>query len=104
MRSAHPARPQVAPTTFRCATVSKSELARLRTIEHVVRLGRVTHIGPDQIDLEHGSIPTDSGQVHVDCSASGLRAKLPYRPAFADGQITLQQIRACQPVFSAELA
>jgi hypothetical protein len=42
----------------------------------VVRLGRVTHIGPDQIDLEHGSIPTDSGQVHVDCSASGLRAKL----------------------------
>jgi hypothetical protein len=75
----------------------------LRSIENVVRLGRVTHIGPDRIELTGGSIPTDRGQVHVDCSAAGLRTG-PARPVFADGRITLQQIRACQPVFSAALA
>jgi NAD(P)-binding Rossmann-like domain len=95
--------PRTEPAIFRCATISEPELARLRSIENVVRLGRVRHIGPDRIDLEHGSIPADRGQVHVDCSASGLRAE-PGRPVFADDQITLQQVRACQPVFSAALA
>jgi NAD(P)-binding Rossmann-like domain len=95
--------PDVEPTMYRCATVSQAELVRLRSIENVVRLGRVTHIGPDEITLAGGSIPTDLGQVHVDCSAPGLRTE-PGRPVFADGQITLQQVRACQPVFSAALA
>jgi len=93
----------VEPAMYRCATVSEAELVRLRSIQNVVRLGRVTHIGPDRIELEHGSIPAARGQVHVDCSASGLRSE-PGRPVFADRQITLQQIRACQPVFSAALA
>jgi len=95
--------PDVKPTMYRCATVSEAELVRLRSIQDVVRLGRVTHIGPDRIELAGGSIPADRGQVHVDCSAAGLRTG-PGRPVFADGQITLQQIRACQPVFSAALA
>jgi len=38
----------------------------------------------------------------VDCSAAGLRTK-PARPVFDGDLITLQQIRACQPVFSAAL-
>src|SRR5580704_10495516 len=95
--------PGVEPTMFRCATVSQEELVRLRGIKNVIRLGRVTRIGPDQIDLADGSIPADRGQVHVDCTAAGLRTQ-PARPVFDDGQITLQQIRACQPVFSAALA
>jgi hypothetical protein len=95
--------PAVEPTMYRCATVSEAELVRLRDIENVVRLGRVTQIGPDRIELSGGSIPADRGQVHVDCTAAGLRIG-PSRPVFADGQITLQQIRACQPVFSAALA
>jgi NAD(P)-binding Rossmann-like domain len=95
--------PGVEPTMYRCATVSQVELACLRSIEDVVRLGRVMHIGTDQITLAGGSIPTDPGQVHVDCSAPGLRIG-PGRPVFADGQVTLQQVRACQPVFSAALA
>lgn len=92
----------VEPTTFRCATVSQDELASLRSIENVIRLGRVTRIGPDQIQLANGSVPTDRGQVHVDCSGAGLRIK-PARPVFNGGLITLQQIRACQPAFSAAL-
>jgi hypothetical protein len=92
----------VEPTTFRCATVSQDELVSLRSIENVIRLGRVTRIGPDQIELADGSVPADRGQVHVDCSAAGLRTK-PARPVFNGSLITLQQIRACQPVFSAAL-
>ena len=38
----------------------------------------------------------------MDCSAAGLRTK-PARPVFNGGSITLQQIRACKPVFSAAL-
>jgi NAD(P)-binding Rossmann-like domain len=94
--------PAVEPTMYRCATVSQAELASLRRIQNIVRLRRVVHIAPDRIVLEHGSIPTDSGQVHVDCSAAGLHLASA-RPVFADGRITLQQIRACQPAFNAAL-
>ncbi len=94
--------PGVEPTMFRCATVSQDELASLRSIENVIRLGRVKRIGPDQIELADGSVPTDRGHIHVDCSAAGLRMKST-RPVFNDNVITLQQIRACQPVFSAAL-
>jgi hypothetical protein len=82
--------------------VSQDELVSLRSIENVIRLGRVTRIGPDQIELAGGSVPADRGQVHVDCSAAGLRTN-PARAVFNGGLITLQQIRACQPVFSAAL-
>jgi NAD(P)-binding Rossmann-like domain len=95
--------PEVEPSTFRCATVSQDELARLRSIGDVIRLGRVTRLGPDRIDLAGGSVPTGPGQVHVDCSAAGLRTR-PARPVFSGNVITLQQFRSCQPVFSAALA
>ena len=94
--------PAVEPTMYRCATVSQDELASLRRIENVVRLGRVVHIAADRIVLEAGSIPTDAGQVHVDCTAAGL-VLAPARPVFADGRITVQQIRTCQPAFNAAL-
>jgi hypothetical protein len=94
--------PAVQPTMYKCATVSQDELGRLRRIRNVVRQGRVIHIAPDRIVLEDGSIPTDGGQVHVDCSAVGLRLA-PGRPIFDAGRITLQQIRTCQPTFNAAL-
>lgn len=95
--------PVVEPTMYRCATVSESELTSLQRIENVVRLGRVVHIGPDQIALEAGTIPATAGHVYVDCSATGLRMA-PARPVFTPGRITLQAIRSCQPTFSAALA
>ena len=95
--------PEVEPATFRCATVSTDELARLRGIGDVIRLGRVASLGPDRIELAGGSVPTGPGQVHVDCSAAGLRVS-PGRPVFSADLITLQQVRSCQPVFSAALA
>ncbi|MGD0852714.1 MAG: NAD(P)-binding protein [Acidimicrobiales bacterium] len=92
----------IAPTMFRCATVSQSELENLRRIENVVRHGRVTHIGAERIELEHGSIPTDAQQIHVDCTGDGL-PRGPARPIFQSDRITLQPMRTCQPTFNAAL-
>jgi NAD(P)-binding Rossmann-like domain len=94
--------PDVEPTMYRCAILSAGEMASLRRIKNVVRLGRVVRIGVEEIELEHGSIPTDPGQVHVDCTASGLRLS-PARPIFEADRITLQQVRWCQPTFNAAL-
>jgi hypothetical protein len=93
---------RVEPTMYRCATVSTAELEQLRSIDNVVRLGRVRGIGTHEIVLERGTIPTDVGQVHVDCTAAGLRVS-PGRPIFDDDRITLQQVRICQPTFNAAL-
>jgi hypothetical protein len=92
--------PHVAPTMYHGSTLTVAELRRLQTIEHVVRLGRVKSIRADEIELEHGTIPTDRGQLHVDCSAAGL-GKAPARPIFERGRITLQCISTVFPTFNA---
>jgi hypothetical protein len=94
--------PAVTPTMYRCATVSRGELEVLSRIARVVRQGRVRAVGSEQIVLEEGSIPTDRRQVHVDCTAAGLRVS-PGRPIFDKDRITLQQVRSCQPTFNAAL-
>jgi hypothetical protein len=48
---------RVEPTMYRCATVSTGELEQLRSIENVVRQGRVRSIGTNQIVLENGTFP-----------------------------------------------
>lgn len=84
--------PEVEPTVFRGATLSEAEREGLRRITNVVRRGRVVHVGVDRITLEEGSIPTDRGQVHVDCTAAGLRLA-PARPIFEPHRITVQTVR-----------
>ena len=94
--------PDERPTAFRCATVSRAELEQLRRITDVVRLGRVTRIDPTAIELDGGTLPTGPQVLHVDCTADAVK-QLPVVPIFQDGLITLQPVRACQPVFSAAL-
>ena len=90
------------PTRFRCTSVTEAELAALRRISHVVRMGRVVSIEPDAIVLEEGTIPTQADVLHVDCTAHGL-PKRPARPVFEGPRITLQPISFCQPAFSAAM-
>jgi NAD(P)-binding Rossmann-like domain len=92
----------VAPTMYHAATLTVAELERLRTIEHVVRLGHIKSIRTDAIELEQGTIPTDHGQLHIDCSAAGL-GKAPGRPIFEPGRITLQCISTVFPTFNASV-
>ena len=95
--------PQVEPTKYYCATVSQAELAQLRRISQVVRLGRVQRIEHKRIVLEQGEIPTTPGTVHVDCSATAIDPGVSGEPVFQGERIVLQMVRACQPVFSAAL-
>jgi len=94
--------PTVTPEAYHCAILSDGELAELRHITDVVRLGRVLAIDADRIRLEQGTIPTGPGCLHVDCSAAGIPTH-PSTPVFAADRITLQWVRTCQPTFSAAL-
>ncbi|TMM14582.1 MAG: hypothetical protein E6G01_12380 [Actinobacteria bacterium] len=94
--------PEVRPATFRGAILSAVERERLGQIENVVRQGRVLRIGTDEIVLKEGSIPTDGGQVHVDCTAAGLN-RAPIRPVFEPGRVTLQWLQWGVLPFSAAL-
>jgi hypothetical protein len=81
--------PGVAPTMFRGAVTSESELELLRRIENVVRLGHVRRIGRDAIVLDDGRVPTSAATLHVHCASRGL-ARPPLRPIFEPGRVTVQ--------------
>ena len=91
------------PEMFHGATISQAELEALRQLKNIVRLGRVTHIGKDEMTLEKGTVPTTPGTVHIDCSATALRADLPPTLIFNGDVITPQMVRSYQPIFSASL-
>ncbi|MEU1454331.1 NAD(P)/FAD-dependent oxidoreductase [Streptomyces avermitilis] len=95
--------PYVRPSAFRCATVSSAELAQLRKIEHVVRLGRVRRIDSAGVRLDEGSVQSPPGTVYIDCSADGLTQKPP-KPVFEDSAITLQALVPCLLAPSAAIA
>ncbi|MEM6661300.1 MAG: NAD(P)/FAD-dependent oxidoreductase [Pseudomonadota bacterium] len=90
----------VRPKMFHGATISKAELAELRRIKNVVRMGRVTAIESDRIVLEQGEMPTTPGTVHVNCSASAIENE-EIKPIFEGDLITPQMVRSYQPIFSA---
>jgi hypothetical protein len=83
--------PAVEPLAFRGPTLSMTEVDALRSIEDVVRRGRVRHVGVDRITFDDGELPTVPGHVHVDCTAAGVRPTVP-RPVFEPGRITLQYV------------
>ena len=95
--------PAVQPTTYRCATVSTGELAQLRRIEDVVRLGRVERIERDRIVLAQGSVAADPDTLYIDCSATAIVHPPEGLSAFDGGRINLLMVRTCQPLFSAAL-
>ncbi|MGB5580280.1 MAG: hypothetical protein WBM68_06935 [Woeseia sp.] len=92
----------VQPSMFHAATISKLELAELRRIKNIVRLGRVTSLETDRIVLDEGSIETSRNHLHIDCSARAI-SNLKIKPVFAGDTITPQTVRSYQPAFSAAL-
>jgi hypothetical protein len=81
--------PNLAPTMFRGAVVSESEIALLRRIEHVIRMGRVKRIDPDKIVLDEGSVPVSDRAVYIHCASRGI-PKRALRPIFEPERITIQ--------------
>jgi len=94
--------PNVTADAYHCAILSDGELAELRRIDGVIRLGRVIGIDVDEVRLERGTIPTGPATLHIDCSAAGIPTH-PSRAVFEGDRITLQWVRTCQPAFSAAL-
>ncbi len=96
--------PDVWPEMFHSATISEHELAEMRRIARIVRMGRVSAIEPGRMVLAGGEIATEPDALHVDCTASAAAANVNHRaPIFADDTIRLQMIRPFQPCFSAAL-
>jgi hypothetical protein len=89
-------------TMYRGTMLSARELAALRQIEDVVRLGRVQRIEADRIVLERGETKTSPDVLHVDCTALGL-SNAPATPIFQPDRIVLQQVRHLSPCFNAAL-
>lgn len=94
--------PTVEPTMYRCAIVSAAELAQLRRIERVVRLGHVRALHADRVVLDRGTLAVTPAHVHVHCTADGIPRRPP-EPIFQPRRIALQYVRRCSPCFSAAL-
>lgn len=92
--------PNVRPQMFHGATISELELAELRRVKNVIRMGRVTEINQHHVVLEQGSVEVTPEHLHIDCSATAI-TNLEIKPIFQGDLITPQTVRSCQPVFSA---
>jgi hypothetical protein len=92
----------VEPSMYHGAVISHSEIALLKTIKGIVRMGRIKAIEPTRIVLEKGELPADPNLLYVDCSASAAERR-PIIKVFDGNKITPQFVRTVQPTFSAAL-
>ncbi|MEM7272419.1 MAG: NAD(P)/FAD-dependent oxidoreductase [Actinomycetota bacterium] len=96
--------PDVWPGMFHAATISERELADIRKVDNIVRLGHLRRIEPDRLIMAEGEVACAPGSLHIDCTASAATTNVGVRrPVFADGRIELQMVRSFQPCFSAAL-
>ncbi len=95
--------PTVMPTMARAPTLGRWELDLLRTIDDVVRLGRVRHVERGRVVLDEGEVKVEDDALVVHCAAAGLQSPPPV-PVWGDDVITLQLIRAGFPCLNAALA
>jgi hypothetical protein len=93
----------VVPTMAKTPTLGTWELDLLRTIEHVVRLGRIKHVTESEVVLDDGVVPLEPGSLVVHCAAAGLQYP-PLVPIWGRDRIRLQTVRAGFPCFNAALA
>jgi hypothetical protein len=91
------------PTMAKAPTIGRWEIDLLRTIERVVRLGRVRQVTSDAMVLERGTVALRPGALVVHCAASGLQYP-PRVPLWGPDAIRLQTTRAGFPCFCAALA
>lgn len=94
--------PDHRPTMFHYATISEGEVAVLRRITQVIRLGRVRALQADRVVLEHGEMPVAPGTLFIDCTATAVERR-PVQPIFQRGKLVLQLVRIPQPAFSAAM-
>ena len=94
--------PAVTPSMAKAPTLGRWELDLLRSIQRVVRLGRIRSVRPGRLELEEGSVAIADDAVVVNCAADGLKNP-PRVPIWQPDVITLQPVRAGFPCFGAAL-
>jgi hypothetical protein len=94
---------QAVPTMAKTPTLGAWELDLLRSVERVLRLGRVRGVVREELVLDAGAVALDPDALIVHCAASGL-PNPPSVPIWGTDAIRLQTIRAGFPCFCAALA
>ncbi len=94
--------PARTPTMFHYATISQGEVAMLRQITRVIRMGHLQAIEPARMVLAEGTVAVAPDTLFIDCTASAVEPR-PVQPIFQPGRIVLQLVRAPLPTFSAAL-
>jgi NAD(P)-binding Rossmann-like domain len=90
------------PRMFHYATISEGEVALLRQIKNVIRMGRVQAIDANGLSLDGGQLSMDAQTLYIDCTASAVEPR-PMLPIFQENKITLQLVRAPLVTFSAAM-
>ena len=89
------------PTRNHAATVSSKEMAQYRTIENVIRNGRIDRIEKDRIVFKNGNtMPTDANTLHIDCSALGTTFPKVKAKIFDGNCINLLMVQLPKPCMS----
>ena len=87
---------------WRGATVSRHELEGLRSVENVVRAGKLRRLGADAMTFEHDEVTSGRNDLYVDCTAAGLRVITP-RPIFEPNRINVQFVTVGNACWSAAI-
>jgi hypothetical protein len=92
----------VTPTMAKTPTLAQWELDQLRTIENVIRGGRIQRVDRGKLAFADRSVAIADDALIVHCAADGLKYP-PLVPVWRPEAITLQPIRAGFPCFGAAL-
>jgi len=84
--------PRQMPQSMHGACVSQAELAELRRVTNVVRMGRVRAVTATQLVLERGVYVVGEGALHVDCTSSWIQAAPEPVPIFSEDRIVVQPV------------
>ncbi len=94
--------PNITPEIMHGPTIAPKELALLRSVSRIHRLGRVQSLSTSAMTLERGTVQVSENTVFVDCTASALSHHDTW-PVFSKDRIAIQMIRLFQPCFSAAM-
>ncbi len=92
----------IKPKVYRGPIVSYAELALIKKIRNIIRLGHVQRIEKDMIILDQGSVPSDPNKIYIDCTAQGTKRR-PVVPVFDGPQIIPQPLGIFEYPFSIAL-
>jgi hypothetical protein len=98
--------PEVEPTMFHYAVISRGEIDMLRQVKNVIRNGRVTAIANGELHFNDVMVAVPENSLFVDCTATAVPFSVrdDQGPIFCGDTIVLQPLQVPLVVFSAALA